>query len=196
MSTTKQLPPVEFLRECLEYDYTTGALYWKNRPASHFSDKYRSAEGCANNWNSKNAGKPALSNVSKYGYLVGTLNKQVVKSHRVIWKLVTGDDPVGMEIDHIDGDRANNKFENLRLATSSENSRNTATQKRSKSGRQGVTWKADRQRWLATITVDGKQHYIGMFKDVNDAITAREKAEAKFGFHLNHGRSSKGYKAQ
>ena len=56
------------------------------------------------------------------------------------------------------------------------------------SGVTGVTWNSDRKKWMAQIKVKGKNIYLGLFVDFNNAAKARAEAEVKHGFHKNHGR--------
>jgi hypothetical protein len=189
MKKQRQLPSQSYLMECFDYSELTGNLTWKVRPVNHFKSGYRSAEGCANNWNSKMAGKQAFTTIAKTGgYFIGTLDgSKGIKAHRVIWKLIYGEDPVGKEIDHINGNPKDNRIENLRLVDRSENAANLAIQKRSKSGVHGVRWWDSSKKWRVTITRDKKWYHIGMFENLEDAIEARKKAEAELGFHANHG---------
>ena len=183
----QKLPSQEFLKECFSYDYSTGELSWKNRPEHHFSSKYRSAAGCMNNWNSKMAGKPALGSISKEGYKFGRLDGKTVKAHRIIWKMIHGTDPDG-QIDHINGIRDDNRAENLRSVDERDNRANAELYKTNKSGCHGVRWNKATNNWRVTISRDKKRYHIGMFKNIDDAIAARKKAEASLGFHANHGR--------
>lgn len=96
--------------------------------------------------------------------------------------------PKGYQIDHLDHNRYNNRIENLRLVTNQENHRNMPIRKDNCSGYTGVRWVIDRGKWSATICIDGKTKHLGLFRDKDDAIAARQEAEIKYGFHPNHGR--------
>ena len=93
-----------------------------------------------------------------------------------------------MEIDHIDGVRHNNEVENLRLVSSSENSKNTSKRADNTSGSVGV-YLTRAKKWAAQIGVSKNVIPLGTFADKDDAIAARKAAEVKYGFHQNHGRS-------
>jgi hypothetical protein len=97
-------------RKLLRYDSTTGKLFWLNRPRGFFN-----SDRAFKSWNTKYSGKEAL-NTNSNGYKYGPIFKKNYKAHRVVWLLVTGHWPQ-LEIDHIDGNRSNNRFENLRPAT-------------------------------------------------------------------------------
>lgn len=82
--------------------------------------------------------------------------------------------------DHIDRDPFNNRRYNLRRATKQENAMNRSISKASKSGFVGVNWIEQRNKWKATIKVNGKAIYLGLFVNKEDAIRARLEAEAKY----------------
>jgi hypothetical protein len=94
--------------------------------------------------------------------------------HRVIWKLHTGNEP-GAHLDHIDGDKLNNRIENLREVSAEENARNKPKPKNNRSGFKGVCWEQGRG-WKAYITAGGRQIKIGRFKRLEDAVAARHAA--------------------
>lgn len=107
-------------------------------------------------------------------------------AHRVIWLIVTGEWPEN-EIDHINGDGTDNRWDNLRSVTHSENCRNRRMRSDNKSGQTGVFWCRKSLRWTVQIKVDGKQKKLGSFKDKDAAITARKQAEREHGYHPLHG---------
>lgn len=82
--------------------------------------------------------------------------------------------------DHRDLDTLNNRRQNLRLATSAQNNRNTGIGKLNKSGVIGVSWHARNNKWAAYISVDSKTRYLGTFDDLADAIAARRAAEVQY----------------
>lgn len=176
-------PTPEILRQLLDYDTDTGVLTWKLRPAELFSNKRQQ-----NAWNARYAGKPALTCVSKGGYLQGSIFNRNFQAHRVIWAIQTGAWPTG-EIDHENGIRHENWWGNLRDVSSQENSRNIAIPSNNTSGHIGVYWNKRLGRWLATIKVGGRDIYLGCFIEIADAVAARKAAEVRHGFHANHGRT-------
>ncbi len=91
-------------------------------------------------------------------------------------------------IDHINGDRGDNRISNLRVVTSTENNRNKAINKNNTSGVTGVTWSKSRRKWIAQIHIGKIGKALGGFDRVEDAIAARKNAETRYGFHENHGR--------
>ena len=172
------LPDRKELRKLLRYDPVTGQLFWKKRPTMMFN-----SAGSAKAWNSRHAGKEAFTAL-KDGYRRGLLFRQSVFAHRVIWRLVTGDEP--REMDHVDGDRRNNKWRNLRAVSRSMNQRNASRRKDNTTGHVGVVRRGE--RWIAQIGVFGTTEHVGIYETKEDAIAARKAAEEEYGFHPNHGR--------
>tara|TARA_R110000868_G_scaffold26067_3_gene100941 strand:+ start:40 stop:531 length:492 start_codon:yes stop_codon:yes gene_type:complete len=82
-------------------------------------------------------------------------------------------------IDHIDGNSLNNKIENLRVATQSQNLANAKMQKRNTSGYKGVSFRKDSKKWRATIGVNGKLIFLGDFFKKEDAAKAYELGAIK-----------------
>ena len=121
------------------------------------------------------------------GYNAIQIDGKTYLAHRLAWFYMTGNFPQ-QETDHINGDRSDNRFLNLRDAHQSENVKNRKRPKNSTSGAIGVSWHKRNKRWVSYLNVDGKRKYIGSFKDYNDAVFSREKASADNGYHANHGR--------
>ena len=177
----KNLPSRQLLKQLLDYDPLTGKLTWKPRSLSRFKDQ----RGCST-WNAVYANKPAFTAVDRKGYHVGAIENQGYRAHRVIYMIMAGTDP--QQIDHIDGDPANNRWANLRSLPGGLNQKNMKRPRNNQSGHIGVFWHKDKQRWLAYITSNKKRINLGYFEDINDAIAARKQAEVDHGFHPNHGR--------
>lgn len=169
------------LANLLEYDPGTGNLFWRVRPLEMF----RTLRACRS-WNGRYAGKEALTCICDEGYLTGILLGTPVKAHRVIIALVEGFFPDG-EVDHINGDRADNRLKNLRVVTHQENARNKFRHRGNTTGATGVYWRRDNQSWVAKIGVDYKQIHLGCFKTFDEAIAARATAMRRFGFSPRHG---------
>lgn len=158
---------LEFVREA--FNYQDGRLLWRERPAHHFTD--------GRLWRSFNA---------RYaGTVAGTVNKGylIVNSpkfgklavHRIVFLMHHGYLPT--EIDHADGDKLNNRIDNLRVATRWQNMKNVKTYTTNTSGRKGVYWHKTIRKWNAGIRIDGKQKSLGMFDLMEQAIAARVAAE-------------------
>lgn len=111
------------------------------------------------------------------GYLQVQLDMVFYKAHRVIWLMQTGKWPEHC-IDHRDGNRLNNRWENLREATWQQNALNRSHNSNNKSGVKGVYPRSGgRTKWYATIDYSGKRTFLGSFEDKSDAIKARIEAE-------------------
>lgn len=121
------------------------------------------------------------------GYWRHTYKGKKQYNHRVIWWMHYGDIPSGMQVDHINQDRTDNRIENLRLVTHQENNRNKGLNKNSTSGYLGVSWSKAYSRWVAHITVDRKSIFLGYFHDIDKAVLARKAADIEYGFTELHG---------
>ena len=91
-------------------------------------------------------------------------------------------------IDHINGIRNDNRPENLRSVSISENNKNVSKSTRNTSGVVEVYYYANIGKWRADIKYDNKYKHLGCFDKFEDAVLARKKAEIEYGFHENHGR--------
>lgn len=120
------------------------------------------------------------------GYLVLKLNDKVIRIHRLAWLLETGKLP-SKHIDHINHDRADNRWANLREADHIINGRNRSLNKDSTSGVCGVYVDKSGKVWTAKIKVFGKRLHCGTFCEKHLAVKARKHAEKIYGFHENHG---------
>lgn len=110
------------------------------------------------------------------GHICGFIGKKQVFMHRVIMDALDNE----LLIDHINHCGTDNRKENLRLVTSAQNNMNHNPQKNTESGRVGVTWSRDKSKWRATIGCNGKNVALGYYKNLNDAIEARIKAEKDY----------------
>jgi hypothetical protein len=177
----RELPFPELLRKLLRYEPETGRLFWRERCDSMFK-----SVADANRWNTRYAGKEAFCNYSADGYKTGKVCSSKQKAHRVVWAVMTGAWP-REEIDHINGDPSDNRWENLREVSSGQNSQNTAMSVRNKSGAVGVFWNTYHGKWAAKIKAEGKQIHLGYFDDFDKAVAARKLANNAYGFSGNHG---------
>ena len=160
---------ITMLRRMFSYDSVSGLIHWKR------SHKNGVAAGDV-------AGRVDLST----GYVRLTFRRQTYKAHRVIWALVYAEWPT-TDIDHINGDRADNKLENLRLASRTENIRSMKKRKNSACGLKGVTpYKKQSDKFVAQIRVNGKQQNLGVFNSQQRAHDAYcEAATIAFGRFFN-----------
>lgn len=148
---------VSELKNLVNYDPGSGIVTWKARPRVR-------------------AGK-IVGSIHSAGYLEARIGGCRVYLHRVGWALMTGTWPDG-QIDHINGDRNDNRWSNLRLADQQHNSANMKKRANNKCGWKGVVRRSN--RWLAYIHIGGKTHYLGTFShavEAHNAYVARAKQE-------------------
>ena len=167
-----ELPSPSELRKLLTYNASTGELLWLPR-----GDAW---------WDVRYGNKPAFAADDGRGYRTGTLSKRKLFAHRVIWALVHGEWPAA-DVDHINGDRSDNRLANLRVVLHVVNTRNQRPRVNNTSGITGVTWDKAKKKWAAQISVYGRNKLIGRFDNIEDAAQARRAAQRKYGFHENHG---------
>lgn len=141
------------LRELLSYDEHSGQFNWLvSRGKAAAGD----VAGCVN----------------RGGYIEIRIERKTYLAHRLAFVWVTGELPSG-EVDHIDGLRANNSFANLRAVSSVINHQNQRKAHRSsKTGLLGVSWKASKGRYRASIDVEGRKLHLGYFRDKDAAHVA------------------------
>ena len=168
------------LRELLNYDEGSGKLFWLPRPLDTFA-----SEAAGKQWNVKYAGKEAFTSDNGDGYKNGSISYKVYKAHRVIFAMITGEWPA-CDIDHINGDRSDNRITNLRKATRMENCHNRKRMVKGKSGIKGVQ-KTRYNTWQSGIAINGERIHIGTFACIAKAVKARLDAEAKY--YGNYARS-------
>ena len=123
--------------------------------------------------------------VGNRGYRIVVVNGRQYMEHRLIW-IMHGNDPVQM-LDHIDGNQLNNRIENLRPATNSQNQMNMRLPKDNTSGIKGVSWNKREQRWIGQVMLNQKSYRTKFFKDKEECGRAvaelREKLHKDFARH-------------
>jgi len=130
------------------FEYKNGEIFWKTKVGNK---KIGDKAGCTNS----------------LGYEKVIFRKKEYLVHRIVFALHNGFMP--KMLDHIDGNKTNNKIENLREATKKENGYNRKLNKNNKSGIKGINWHKNNNKWQVSINVDGKQKYLGCFKDIEIA---------------------------
>jgi hypothetical protein len=152
------------LHELVNYDPETGVFTWR-------SDRFAGAY------------KQKLN--ARAGDVAGAFNTRgywVIRNytaHRLAWLYMTGKWPEA-DIDHINGDRADNRWSNLRAATRAENLRNVRLRESNKLGLKGVYWQKDKRKYIARIQVNGKVTCLGRFNCPTAAHLAYCRAAKKF----------------
>ena len=144
MAKAKPLPSLESLNRLYHYNPDTGVLMSKRKGSG-------------------------ISSLSSRGYLYACVDGSHYQVHRIAWYMHTGLDPLDKQIDHIDRDRTNNRFNNLRLATHQFNTKNT--------GAKG--WIKVGNRYRAVIVHNRKQRHLGYFDTPDEARTAYLNARSE-----------------
>lgn len=142
-----ELPSQERLHELFDYSVVTGNLYWRES-----RNNQATGSKVKNSWDK--------------GYKRVSVDGVRYKQHRIIWKWITGEDP-GQELDHINCDKGNNAWHNLRAATRQQNNRNVASQ--GATPFKGVSYYPRYEKYMAQITVNGIQRTLGYFDTPEEA---------------------------
>lgn len=156
------LPSPAELRQLLRYEPETGKLFWLRDGSEAFNSK------------------------DGQGYLRGTVLGKRIRAHRIAWVIQVGAWPTH-HIDHINGDRSDNRIENLRDVPRLVNQKNMRRMRSNTSGVVGVS-ATKNGTWEAYIDHAGKRIRLGKHATLQEAAAIRCEAEKKYGFHENHGR--------
>ena len=160
---SKLIPVQENLK--IFFSYADGNLIWNKRNNARFNTAY--------------AGKPAGCLNKRQGYMYINLMQTQYLAHRLVYAWHYGNDLNNKQIDHIDGNKSNNKIENLRLATEMENAQNRDKQKNNKTGFKGVTYHKKDKKYQAQIHSKGKTLFLGYYDTPELASAAYVNAANK-----------------
>jgi len=175
---TKDLPSPELLRKLLRYEPETGKLFWRERTPDMFDDGLRTASQRTAAWNTNYKNKEAFKLTDKDGYFCGTIFSQRYYAHRIAWSIFYGK-PLSMQIDHINGNKADNRIANLRACRDYENYWNCAARKNNKSKLKGVSFHKASGLWRSEISAKGVKHYLGYYRTAEEAHNAYCEASLK-----------------
>lgn len=157
------------LKELLSYNRKTGKFTWKVKHGSCMP------------------GDQVVDNsIHNRGYIVISIDGKRYPANRLAWLYCYGEMPKS-NIGHINHDRSDNRMINLRETVPSESSRNTRIHRSNKSGANGVSWDKFNKKWKVQIMMRGKSKTVGRCKNFEDAVLMRKVANARYGFHINHG---------
>ena len=146
----------EYLKSILHYNPDTGIFTWIcSRPKINFGD--------------------IAGGLDDLGYIRITINGKKYKAHRLAIFYMTEKWPPE-DTDHKDLNRSNNKWENIRPSSKTQNFGNQIKYKNNKSGIKGVCWDKDANKWLAQIQFNKKKIKLGRFNNTEDAKNAYAKA--------------------
>lgn len=151
MRIIKKLPSQEDLKSLLDYTSDTGIFIWRITPSNCIC-----------------TGDIAGNHSKQSGYIQIQFDNKIYPAHRLAWKYHYGIDPIYF-IDHINGDRNDNRISNLREATNIENLRNSKKYSTNTSGFKGVSYHKGYGKWQARATMNGKRIHLGWFDTPEEA---------------------------
>lgn len=158
----------ELLLEKFYYDKASGLLYRKITGHGHI------------------AGDVAGYIKKSDGYRYVKINNKAIGAHRLIWFIEKGYWST-IDIDHINTDRSDNRIENLREATRSQNLHNCTVGKLNTHGCKGIRFVAKgKKKWTATIMHNYKRHYLGVFYTKEEAVNAYIKKSKELNGEFHH----------
>ena len=150
----------EQLQEIFSYD--NGNLYWKNIKSKKVKTGQR------------------VGYVGTQGYMCVQVLRKTYSLHRLIWIFHNGTIENNYTIDHIDRNILNNKIENLRIATHSQNSQNSGKKPNNTSGYKNVYWCKEKQKWRVWCIAQRKKRHGGSYVSIDDAVKAAILLRKKF----------------
>ena len=139
------------------FTYKDGDLYWK------VLNKKRNT---------------IAGNINNHGYRIVHLGSKIYSAHRIVYMMQHGALPD--RLDHIDGNKLNNRIENLRPATRSENAFNTKPPSTNKSGSKNVFYSVGNKAYRVSLVINGKKKHIGYYKDLELADLVATEARNKY----------------
>ena len=159
--------------------YEDGKLFWND--LSEFDEISNLTKGKCKI--GKRCGSLYLNKDRKTGYRkIGiTINGKFYyyKEHRIVWEMFNGEIPKGLQIDHINGDGSDNRIENLRLSTPSQNSTNRVRKCKKTSNFRNVWYRGDRNKWVSSFVYGGKNYWVGTFETEQEAYLEYERFARK-----------------
>ena len=167
----------ERLHQVLSYDWVTGKF------TRNITTSTKHKAGCE------------AGGINAIGYVAISIDHKLYLGHRLAWFYFYGENP-DFDVDHINGNRLDNRICNLRLATMQENSLNRDKQKNNSSGYKNVSWSKAMKRWMVRMQVKGKDRVLGYYSTPEEAnvaaIQERKMTQSEFGLEYRevyYGRS-------
>ena len=166
INNPRPLPSQHDLVDFFDYNWATGDLTWKKCNVPELVGLVAGTK-------------------QPDGYIGITFNGVKYKAHRLIFMLEMGYEP--FMVDHINGNRSDNRLLNLRAVDSSENAKNCSMSVRNKSGVTGVFYHKGQDKYHSSIRVERKSYHIGSYPTLEEAKAARKAVEKFLGFSARHG---------
>jgi len=161
------LPPQEELHKLFTYNPDSGVIKWCIKPGKNLA-----------------AGSIA-GTIQNKGYRVIAIARKRYMAHRIIWMYMTGEDPRELEVDHLNNNRLDNRWINLRLLEGRANHRKQLKPIHNTSGYKGVTWCKAANKWMAQIQHSKKHTYLGLYSCAKEAALAYDVAARRYhGEHI------------
>lgn len=204
----KKLDKFKSILECVncQTQYTTNHYDAKKSPVGHLCsmckdpstqplsqallhkfyhyDPVTGVMSCKLPHNNRKVGEP-IGFKSSQGYMTASIGGKNYLLHRIIWLYQKGYLPD--QVDHIDHDRTNNIWSNLREVNNETNSKNCTVSTNSTTKINGVSYIPSRNKYRAYINHKGKQIHLGLFNTIEEAASKRQQADIDYGYHPNHG---------
>lgn len=152
---------LRFIQENLDYDPATGLFTWKR------------------SLNPKVKVGAVAGSINDRGYRTISINVRHRRAHRLAWLVMTGSWPDN-DVDHINGNRDDNRWANLRAATRSQNNMNSRMRVSNVTGMKGVAFNKARGTWQASIKIGGKYKHLGVFSSPEEAKSAYDEAAKNY----------------
>ena len=151
----------ELLKELFDYD--NGNLIWKKKTLPKSNVKIGSISGT----------------MGTHGYIQTGLFGKLYLNHRLVWIYHYGYWPTD-QLDHINRIRTDNRIENLRECSNSENNQNKSMRSDNKSGVSGVSWYKKGNKWQSQLKINGKLIHLGYFDTIDNAKLVYDNAKEKY----------------
>ena len=161
----------EEAKELFTYDRETGIIKWRRRTSNN---------------QRKNLVAGSTGSGGR-GYTQINIKGKIYPAHRIVMLLAYGFCDDGLEVDHINHVRDDNRLSNLRFITRTGNQRNRSRNSNNTTGVMGVYYHKGTRKYMAYIKVDGLRIHLGYFSTLEEAIEVRKAAEIKYKYTANHG---------
>jgi hypothetical protein len=175
--TRQEIETPEVLSGLLRYCPASGELYWLPR-----SPEMASSDRAQKSFNIRDAGTKAGCFHAASGYVQVRVCGVLLSAHRIAYVLGSGEAiPAGMKIDHVNGERCDNRYSNLRIVDSVGNGQNRRPRPHRELAR-GVVFDKARGMYRAEVRVNGKSFHAGRFRDPDAAASAARAKRQELGF--------------